>query len=173
LFTPKEHDVLNCLESYADLVDPERHRWLLREAEKPEARRRDVQEIRGLLMSIGRRLDYRVAGQDPLFWFEEGENQPSFSFHVFSSAMIYRHLARKGESAGKKMMVFPGSRANLLAYKKQRDPVLKKKLTQCCMEVKFRLVRDLAANPLLTRQLFTEQIKADPPEYHASQLALF
>lgn len=173
LFTPKERDVLNCLESYADLVDPERHRWLLREAEKPEARRRDVQEIRGLLMSIGRRLDYRVAGQDPLFWFEEGENQPSFSFHVFSSAMIYRHLARKGESAGKKMMVFPGSRANLLAYKKQRDPVLKKKLTQCCMEVKFRLVRDLAANPLLTRQLFTEQIKADPPEYHASQLALF
>ena len=173
IFTPREQEVLTCIESYADLVNPEEHEWQLRNSEVPEARRKDVEEIRNHLISIGRRLNFRVTTQDPLCWHEEGVNQPSFSFHVFSSAMICRHLKVGGDNAEIKMMVFPGSRANLLAYKKQRDPILKEKLKRCCLEVKFRLVRDLAANPLLTRKLFLEQIKADPPEYHASQLALF
>ena len=87
--------------------------------------------------------------------------------------MIYRHLNKSSDQVKMKMMVLPGSRANLLAYKKDRDPVLKEIMLDCCMAVKFRLVRDLAANPLLSRELFLEQIKADPPEYNASQLALF
>ncbi len=173
LFTPKARLVLTCLESYADLIDPESHTWQLRKSELPNARRNDVQEIRDLLISIGQNLNYRVTGQDPLFWHEGDESQPCFSFHVFSSAMISRHMDKPDDRSKIKMMVFPGSRANLLAYKKQRDPVLKNKLSKCCLEVKFRLVRDLAANPLLSRKLFFEQIKADPPEYHASQLALF
>ncbi len=173
LFTPRERYVLNCLESYADLIDPDEHHWRLRETEKPAARRKDVKDIRSLIKSIGRRLNYQVSGQDPLFWQESEGTQPQYSFHVFSSAMVCRHLGKPGDTAAIKMMVFPGSRSNLLAYKKQRDPVLREKLDTCCMEVKFRLLRDLAANPLLSRKLFTEQIKADPPEYHASQLALF
>jgi len=172
LFTPRERHVLNCLESYADLSDPEKHIWILRESERPDARRKDVKEIRGLLESIGQRLNYQVTGQDPLFWLEPDITTPQFSFHVFSSAMISRHLGKPEDSAQMKMMVFPGSRANLLAYKKQRDPILREKMERCCMAVKFRLVRDLAANPLLSRELFFEQMKADPPEYHASQLAL-
>ncbi|MFW5713806.1 MAG: hypothetical protein ACOCYU_03965, partial [Brevefilum sp.] len=173
LFTPRERLVLICLESYAELIDPEMHVWRLRATEKPSARREDVQKIRNLLKSIGQRLKYQVTGQDPIFWCEEDQAQPQFSFHVFSSAMIYRHLNKPEDDAQMKMMVFPGSRANLLAYKKQRDPVLRGKMDQHCMEIKFRLVRDLKANPLLSRELFVEQIKADPPEYQTSQLALF
>ena len=173
LFTPSEEMVLNCLESYADRIDEEGHLWHLDESETPEARRKDIAEIRGLLRSIGQRLGYQVIGQDPIFWHEGDESHPQFSFHVFSSAMIWRHLYHPDDLAEKKMMVLPGSRANLLAFKKQRDPVLKERMDRCCLEVKFRLVRDLAPNPLLSRALFIEQIKADPPEYHASQLALF
>lgn len=173
LFTPEENLILNCLESYADLIDRESHFWKLRENELPGSRRKDIREIVGLLQSIGEKLAYKVQGQDPLCWFEEENDQPIFSFHVFSSAMVYKHLAETDKNAQTKMMVFPGSRANLLAFKKQRDPVLRNKLFKCCLEVKFRLIRDLAANPLLSRELFLEQIKADPPEYHASQLALF
>ena len=173
LFTPDEDLVLNCLASYAALVDEEQHFWQINERDKPEARRRDVTDIRGLLRSIGDRLDYHVSGENPIFWHEHPQDPPQFSFHVFSSAMIYRHLNKSSDQVKMKMMVLPGSRANLLAYKKDRDPVLKEIMLDCCMAVKFRLVRDLAANPLLSRELFLEQIKADPPEYNASQLALF
>jgi len=173
LFTPRQRQLLNCLESYADMVNPQEHLWQLRETETPAKRRKDVHEIRDLLKSIGQRLNYEVTGEDPVFWKEGDKSQPAFGFHVFSSAMIFRHLEKPGDTASLKMMVFPGSRANLLAYKKQHNPGLRSRLQQNCVEVKFRLVRDLAANPLLTRQLFMEQIKADPPEYHASQLALF
>jgi hypothetical protein len=173
LFTPRQRQLLNCLESYADMVNPQEHLWQLRETETPAKRRKDVHEIRDLLKSMGQRLNYEVTGEDPVFWQEGDKSQPAFSFHVFSSAMIFRHLEKPGDTASLKMMVFPGSRANLLAYKKQHNPWLRSRLQQNCVEVKFRLVRDLAANPLLTRQLFMEQIKADPPEYHASQLALF
>jgi hypothetical protein len=71
------------------------------------------------------------------------------------------------------VLVIPGSRANLLAYKQQRDPLLRRKLDQNFLIMKFRLVRDLEANSLLSRELFKEQILADPPEYQTSQLALF
>ena len=173
LFTPPEVMVLNCLESYAAPSTEDQHLWQLNAREKPEARRKDVVEIRELLRSIGERLNFRVSGQDPVLWHADQDQPAAFSFHVFSSAMISRHLNAPDDLAKMKMMVLPGSRANLLAYKKQRDPVLKARMDRCCMEVKFRLVRDLAANPLLSRELFIEQIKADPPEYHTSQLALF
>jgi len=41
------------------------------------------------------------------------------------------------------------------------------------LAVKFRLIRGMEANPLLTRELFAEQVHSDPPEYRTSQLALF
>jgi hypothetical protein len=173
LFTPRERDVSICLDSYADLVDPGKHTWQLRDSELPQSRRKDVQDITDLLRSIGQRLNFQVTGQEPLFWHEGDAEKPQFSFHVFSSAMICRRLDQEEDPAEMKIMVFPGSRANLLAYKKQRDPVLREKIDHCCLEMKFRLVRDLAANPLLNRKLFFEQIKADPPKYRASQLALF
>jgi hypothetical protein len=51
--------------------------------------------------------------------------------------------------------------------------VLEAALDRDFVVVKFRLIRDLEANPLISRELFMEQIQVDPPEYRSSQLALF
>jgi hypothetical protein len=61
----------------------------------------------------------------------------------------------------------------LLAFKKERNPEFNRILDQNFQVVKFRLIRDLEVNPLLSRELFIEQIAADPPEYRSSQLVLF
>ncbi len=87
--------------------------------------------------------------------------------------MISIHIRDENPLAITNVLVLPGSRSNLLAYKKQRDPLLEQKITNHYLIVKYRLIRDLAINPLLSRDLFIKQILADPPEYHASQLALF
>jgi hypothetical protein len=173
IFTPSHEDLINCLESYAELTKPGSHRWTLRESDRPDARKADIVSMRQSLTTIGQALEYAVEGEDPLFWYEPGVNDPIYSFHILASAIVEKHIRCDQSSAQTKILVIPGSRANLLAYKEERDPVLKTVLDRDYVIVKFRLVRDLEANPLLSRELFKEQIMVDPPEYRSSQLALF
>jgi len=172
-FTPGNKILLNCLESYAELVDPQKHLWRLRDNERPDLRETEVNEIRKILMNIGERLNYITEGEDPILWFDAKDTTPIYSFHALSTAIVSKHLQENKTKARTKVLVFPGSRANLLAYKKQRDPILAEILDHNFLAVKFRLIRDLDANPLLSRDLFIEQIQIDPPEYRGSQLALF
>ena len=173
ILTPEDILLLNCLESYADLVDPQSHLWKLRDSEDPAARQQDIRRIRDSLIKIAHRLNYHVNGLDPLLWFEDLRSPPRFSFHILTSAIVSRHLQKPAHDNLTNILVLPGSRANLLAYKKDCNPLLKQILDQQFLVVKFRLIRDLGINPLLSRDLFNEQIITDPPEYHTSQLALF
>ena len=173
LFTPLDSDLLICLESYADLDLEGEPSWKLRQSEHPLMRETDIESILNDLESIGDVLGYRIMGRNPLIWMDESKNQVEYRFNVISSAIVSTFLHDETPSTGSRIIVLPGSRANLLAYKKQRDPNLMHKLQEKVIVVKFRLVRDLKANPLLTRSLFKEQIQVDPPEYRSSQLALF
>lgn len=173
IFTPEDTALLNCLESYAELVDLENRQWTLRESEMPAVRRADINAIKENLNHIAQRLGYTVSGEDTILWHDNSAIIPRYSFQVFSSAMISKHLQQGSEIAQTNIFILPGSRANLLAYKRQRDPVLKDTLDRNFLIVKFSLIRDLEVNPLLSRDLFKEQIHADPPEYQSSQLALF
>ena len=172
LFTPENSLVLNCLASYATFDDPEKHLWTLRSGEEPDARDADKQGLLQSLDHIAQRLEYHVLGSDPLYWFDDFAALPKFRFHIFTTAIVSPYLVGDFKPAQTNILVLPGSRANLLAFKQQRDPVLDSKIRDNFLVVKFRLVRDLEVNPLLSRELFTEQMHADPPEYHASQLAL-
>ena len=173
IFTPEHDDLLNCLESYADLIDPDSHLWRLRESEQPSARKADIAAMRAALTQVGQTLGYEVRDNDLLTWHESGSSVPSYSFVILASAIVEKHLSNPENDAQTRIILIPGSRANLLAYKKERDPVLKSKLDHGVALMKYRLVRDLAANPLLSRELFREQLLADPPEFQSSQLALF
>ncbi len=172
ILTPEDEVLLNCLESYADLVKPEEHLWSLRASEGPEARQADMNAMGDALRKIGQRLEYQVKGTNPLVWTEPGEPFPAYHFQILSTAIVYPHI-QKELNARYNVLLIPGSRANLLAYKTQRDPLLKRKLDHHFLLMKYRLVRDLEANPLISRELFKEQILVDPPEYRSSQLALF
>ena len=174
IYTPTREEVFNCLLSYTEPQENDPSSWVLKDSDSVEARKTDVQQMQKCITTIGKRLGYRVKGEDPLIWYEGGEShQAAFTFHILASAIVQKHLQEPHLSAGAKILLIPGSRANLLAYKTQRDPVLKAALDREFIVVKFRLIRDLEANPLLTRELFLEQIRVDPPEYQTSQLALF
>jgi hypothetical protein len=173
IFTPNHSDVLNCLESYADLTDPETHLWTLRDTERPAARKADIEEMHQTLSQMGQTLGYEVQDGDIQTWREPDSAIVAYSFVILASAIVARHLDDPRNVADSRIILIPGSRANLLAYKKERDPVLKAKLDHAYTLMKYRLVRDLAANPLISRELFREQLLADPPEYQTSQLALF
>lgn len=172
IFTPENDLVLNCLSSYADLVDPHMHLWSLRDTETPAVRRADKQAILHSLKQIAQRLGYQVSGCDPLYWHEKNDPIPHYRIHVLTTAIISPCLTAIDKPAHTHILVIPGSRANLLAYKQQNNPLLDEGMGREFLVVKFRLVRDLEANPLLSRDLFKDLIHADPPEYRAAQLAL-
>ena len=173
IFTPTDSELLNCLESYADLIDDAEHIWRLRDSELPLVRQQDVQDVEASLIKIAGHLNYQARGHQPLVWRDAQDNHPKYHFYVISSAMIPKQVQDQTLVAQKNILILPGSRANLLAYKQQRNPVLRALLDHHFQVAKFRLIRDLEANPLLTRELFDEQIRVDPPEYRTSQLVLF
>ena len=70
------------------------------------------------------------------------------------------------------LLVLPGGRAGLLAYKETRDPRLRKRLDGWHI-VKFRLLRALADIPVLNRQTFEEQLISDPVEQSQGQMMMF
>ena len=174
IFTPSHDELLNCLESYADLIDPDLHQWRLRDPDQPATRKIDIAEMRASLARIGEKLGYEVReGEDLLTWHEPNYPIASYSFVILASAIVEKHLNNPQNEAKNRIILIHGSRANLLACKEERDPVLKVKLDHGFTLMKYRLLRDLEANPLLSRELFREQLMADPPEFQSSQLALF
>ena len=94
-------------------------------------------------------------------------------FFPISTACISSLLATNQYRPGQKIIAIPGSRSNLITYKLKRDPNLRLLSSEDWELVKYRQLRNLASNPLLSKELFISQIQNDPPEFHAAQLALF
>jgi len=71
------------------------------------------------------------------------------------------------------LIVLPGGRANLVAFKLQRDPRLRQAVEEGWRFVKYRQVRWLAENPALSIESLDEFLAQDSLTYDAPQLRLF
>ena len=173
LLTPDDELIMACLNAYADPVTPGRNSWQLRPGENPKIRSRDIQKIKEILRSVADDLDFKAKEDGKnLIWYEN-EDRPAYAFFISTTAIISKYLFQQNDVAKHKIILLPGSRANLLAYKLKRDPHLKNALNESWFCVKFRQLRNIRDNPLLSRELWASQIKEDPPEYQSSQMALF
>jgi hypothetical protein len=169
LLTPSKALVGAVLESYGTL---EADRWRLRDEDQPSKRRAELRKMIGLIETIGERLEYRIKllDENSCAWMED--DQPARVFYLLASAMTGRILTENQYPLGKCLLVLPGGRAGLLAYKQQRDSKLRQRLEGWRI-VKFRLLRALADIPVLNRQSFEEQLNSDPIEQTQGQLMMF
>jgi hypothetical protein len=126
----------------------------------------------GLIQTIGERLGYKVEqpGENARIWKEK--KKPARIFYVLASAVTGRILSENRFPPEKCLLVLPGGRAGLLAYKEERDPRLRKRLEGWGI-LKFRLLRSLAGIPVLTRETFEEQLISDPVEQTRGQMMMF
>jgi hypothetical protein len=131
-----------------------------------------LRKMIGLIETIGERLEYKtkLLEENTCAWMEDG--QPVRVFYLLASAMTGRILAKNQYPLKKCLLVLPGGRAGLLAYKGQRDVKLRQHLEGWRI-VKFRLLRALAEIPVLNRQSFEEQLNSDPIEQTQGQLMMF
>lgn len=165
LLTPSAELVNTLLDSYAE---EQNGGWRLQPAEMPAARRADLEEARGMLRALGLRLGYRVEGETPLVWTPVEYGQVYY-FYVIASSVVSRYvLPGLPAPAGQVVMVFPGGRARLLAFKLRRDPRLREALKGVHL-LKFRHLRALHERPGLTPDQWEGLLDADPPFFEEAE----
>ncbi|MDO8754374.1 MAG: hypothetical protein Q7J80_10810 [Anaerolineales bacterium] len=165
LLTPSKGLIYAVLNSYAH---KDGARWKLREEDYALIRRADMKNIFESLETLGKRLNYQSQKNDmELIWKEN--NKTVKKFHVLASALVNRALENADERT---VIIIPGGRAALLAYKQERDPSLNERLKKHPL-VKYRLLRSLLEVQLLSRETFEKQIASDPVEAAARQMMMF
>jgi hypothetical protein len=169
LLTPSKALVVAVLQSYGL---EEAGRWSLRDEDRAARRRAELKQMLGLIETIGERLGYKVEqlDQNACIWKEK--RKIARVFYLIASAMTGRILDENRHPREKCLLVLPGGRAGLLAYKENRDPRLRKRLEGWNI-LKFRLLRSLAGIPVLNRQTFEEQLISDPVEQSQGQMMMF
>jgi hypothetical protein len=124
-----------------------------------------------MIEALGSRLGYVTKRQDRLYlWQDDG--QTVYAFHLLASALVGRALSETTFQPQQTILVLPGGRASLAAYKAQRDPTLASRLRDIRV-MKYRLLRTLLEVPVLTRESFAKQIASDPLEKSKLQMILF
>jgi hypothetical protein len=169
LLTPSKALVGAVLDSYGT---EEGGRWRIRDEDKPATRRAELEKMTELIALIGERLGYPTEYLDEktCAWVED--DQPMRVFYLLVSAVTGKILVENQYPLESCMLVLPGGRASLLAYKQQRDSKLRQRL-EGWQIVKFRLLRTLGEIPVLNRQTFDEQLISDPIEQTRGQLMMF
>ena len=169
LLTPSKALVGAVLESYGV---KEAGRWRLRDEDSASQRRAELEQMTKLIKTIGERLGYTTEqlGKNACSWKEKKKTVRVF--YLVVSAVTGRILVENQYPLEKCLLVLPGGRAGLLAYKEKRDPKLRQRLEGWNI-VKFRLMRALAEIPVLNRRTFDEQLISDPVEQTQGQMMMF
>ncbi|NWG06445.1 MAG: hypothetical protein HXY35_07130 [Chloroflexi bacterium] len=168
LFTPSKAMIYSVLYSYAE---KDGGVWKLRPEDVASARRNEMNTIAAMIEIVGRRLNYSTRKEGKNYLWEEN-GRVRYAFYVLASALIGRAIAETPYPPGQSIIVIPGGRAALAAYKAQRDPALAARMKDYPL-VKYRLLRALVEVPVLTRETFEEQIASDPLEKSKSQMMMF
>jgi hypothetical protein len=168
LLTPSKRIIYAVLNSYAEREDG---KWKLRREDVASARINDLKSMSAIIETIGRRLKYGFHKQDKwLVWDDNGK--PGRVFYLLASALVRRAIDDNPYPPEQSILVIPGGRAALIAYKEERDPVLAERM-QPYRLAKYRSWRSLSEVPILTRATFEEQISGDPVEQAKGQMMMF
>jgi hypothetical protein len=169
LLTPSKMLIYQVLNSYAVREGGAYH---MRPEDAPAQRRADLEEMTGLIERIGTRLGYSTQKDEKALIWKDQAGGTERVFYPIVSALIGRVVSENTHPPEKCVLVLPGGRAALAAYKLKRDLALTEKMRGWPI-LKFRLLRALAAIPVLTRDTFEEQIASDPVQQAEGQMMMF
>ncbi len=167
LLTPPIDLIRAVLDSYAETSSTNSNHWRLRSNESGAARKADLFAVRQLLARLAGRLGYQMQGDVPLIWWGgrsiTGSLNEIYRFYPIASSIISRYVLKETLIVPHRyVLVIPGSRAALLAYKLNRDPRLAEAVAKGWRFLKFRYLRQLAERADLTTALWEELLDGDP-----------
>jgi hypothetical protein len=175
LLTPSRELIRICLQSYGDASSSLPEYWQLRSQESPALRRADLEAARAALNSLAERIGLQSQGEGPVVWSDAHGAQVCY-FTLLASGIISRYVLNSAPvPPARCILVLPGSRANLVAYKMRHDPRLEEGMSRGWRFLKFRLLRQLLERANLNLELFDELLLTDPPHWEgeSTQLSIF
>jgi hypothetical protein len=148
-------------------------RWSLRPEDSPSMRRADLEIAVNTLTALGPRLGVTIQRQESpqrlILLQDSGETV--YALYLLASTLVRRILRQNPYPPERSLLVIPGGRAGLLAYKLDRDPALRG-AAKGWRIVKFRSLRRLSEMAGLTRERFEKELSGDPIE-PPEQMKLF
>ena len=189
LLTPDDEWLPVILDSYAIEEVPESGHWHLRPEDNPAARRTDLEKMREQLALLAQRTGFSQEGDFPLIWYDDHGIQAYWFFPMVSAVIaniILGKTMQPPSPASKSIVVIPGGRANLAAYKLRRDPRLRRlcqpydpattgetpNLETGWRIIKLRHLRWLVENVGQMQQPLEELLRLDPLTFSAPQMRL-
>lgn len=173
LLTPPTELVKAVLASYAEIDPDQPDVWMLRPQEQPAARRADLDMARELLYKVAAGLHLQAQGDLPILW-QNQQDEILYAFYPMASSLVSRFVINPNPALapGKCVIVLPGGRAGLLAYKLKHDPNLEQAF-QGWRVLKFRHLRRLSEWADLTLGTWNDLLDADPLGWdEATQLSI-
>jgi hypothetical protein len=176
LSTPRSKLIQACLNSYAEHRSGSQITWVLKPNDQPASRIQDLEKMGIILREIGTKLGYATCeapGPENtlhLNWQEGNEVRETFFISV--SGLLHKIVTARESSPGRQWMILPGSRAPLVDYKMNQNPLLAEKIRENWQLVKFRHLRRLSEQGDLTRENFPERFNLDPFTSDSRQLLL-
>jgi hypothetical protein len=178
LFTPDFELIQVCLDSYGEQEPANSGCWRLKTSDAPAARRSDLEAGGILIHRLGEQLGFVVseypgaetmatgaaAAHVPFTWTDK-TGQVRFLIYILASALLGEVVCRREPEEApeaSRIIILPGSRANLAAYKLVNNPLLKEEVENGWHIIKYRHLRHLAESPFLTPDIFREQLNKDP-----------
>ena len=173
LFTPNPSLIQACLNSYCDFQQS----WKLKDGETPPNRKADIEEIIDTLHQLGEKLGFAVITDEskstPKTIFKHKTTGESYEFLITVTAILGKYLTLAKQQNVYRYIVIPGSRANLIAFKLNNNPLFKEKILENFEFVKFRNIRRLLKEQdTLSINNFRYQLSIDAIEYVSEQLKL-
>ena len=118
---------------------------------------------------MGFSLERKESPHRLILWNDE--NKTEYAFYLIASAIAGKIMRQNPYPPERTILVLPGGRAGLLAYKLERDPDMRR-LAEGWRMVKFRAVRRLSGITDLSRDQFKKEMAGDPIEA-PEQMKLF
>jgi hypothetical protein len=170
LLTPSLGLMQAVLKSYASETD---EGWNLRPEDSPSSRLADLettaQSLTALAAELGFSLKRQESPQRLILWMDS--EKLVYAFYLLASAIAGRIMRKNPHPPEHSLLVLPGGRAGLLAYKMERDQALRQAADSWRI-VKFRTLRRLSEMSGLTREGFEMELRGDPIE-PPEQMKLF
>jgi len=179
--TPDRTLVATCLRSWGRQITP--GHWQLRPEDQPERRDAEMASIRRDLGRLGQRLGFEVVSRPEaasparpafdLLWQDEG--RPAYAFAIQWTARVHDLLLAELPPGVQPCLVLPGGRAELVIFKMQRDPRLRRAASQGNWQfIKYRHLRRMMSQKDTDRHAFRQILGLDPIiERDGAQMPLF
>ena len=176
LRSPRAGLIVRCLSSYGESNPDRKFEWRLRTNDRPDNRRKDINEITKIITRLGSHLGYQVRENDPLGniihldWCTEGS--ADYTFFISASGQLSRIVANFPHLTSNRWIILPGSRAELIHYKIKYNPLLAAELEKEWGLIKYRHIRRLDEEGGLTKDNLPERLSLDPFISDSRQLKL-